>query len=64
MNNIEDKRVHLMFYFFTGHKTVDNDFKILRKLQKYVNIIPVISKADSFKGEELYLMKMDIINTA
>lgn len=40
------------------------DFIILKKLQKYVNILPIIPKADSFKEDELYNMKLDIISAA
>ena len=29
-----------------------------------MNVIPVIAKADSFTSEELFKMKLDIINTA
>lgn len=33
-------------------------------MQSIVNVIPVIAKADSFKPNELFKMKLDIINTA
>lgn len=61
---VEDSRVHLLLYFFGGHHSNASDFKMIKKLQKYVNILPVIPKADSFKESELYNMKMDIIETA
>lgn len=37
---------------------------MLSKFQKYVNILPIIAKADSFTSTELYKMKMSIINEA
>ena len=65
LNNIEDRRVHLMLYFFGGaHHTTGADFTILKKFQNIVNVIPVIAKADSFKPNELLRMKLDIINTS
>lgn len=64
MRNIKDTRVHLLLYFFGGHHTNAGDFEILRKLKKYVNILPIIPKADSFKTDELFNMKNDIIVSA
>ena len=49
LNNIVDNRIHLVLYFFDGHHTKAIDFSMIKKLQNYANIIPVISKADSFK---------------
>jgi septin family protein len=53
-----------MLYFFGSHHTNASDFRVLQDFQKIVNVIPVIAKGDSFKPNELYLLKMDIINTA
>ena len=64
INNIADSRVHLLLFFFSGHHTNFGDFTMLKKLQTYVNIIPVIAKADSFKETELHEMKIDISSTA
>lgn len=62
---IEDRRVHLMLYFFgAGHHTNASDFTILQRFQDLVNILPVIAKADSFKPNELQRLKLDILNTA
>ena len=60
--SIVDNRVHLLLYFFNGHHTNANDFTMLRKLQKIVNVIPLIPKADSFTPLELLRMKMDVVN--
>lgn len=65
LNSIDDKRVHLMLYFFgSGHHTNASDFTMLQSFQNLVNVIPVIAKADSFKPNELLKLKIDIIETA
>lgn len=48
IKEIPDNRVHLLLYFFNGHHTNPTDFAILKKMSKYVNILPIIPKADSF----------------
>jgi septin family protein len=63
MRNLKDNRVHLLLYFFGGHHTNASDFTIIKKLQKHVNVIPIIPKADSFTSDELLRMKIDIINS-
>jgi septin family protein len=54
-----------MLYFF-GNSSHTNacDFTLLQEFQKVVNIIPVVSMADSFKPNELHRLKLDILNTA
>lgn len=52
-NNIKDQRVHLLFYFFDGFYCKANDFNHIKKFQKYVNVIPLIAKADSFNEKSL-----------
>ena len=64
INNMEDKRIHLMLYFFDGHHVKASDFIMIKRFQKYVNIIPVIAKADSYTEEELKTFKLDILCTA
>ena len=61
---MEDKRIHLMLYFFDGHHCKISDFVMLKRFQKYTNIIPIIAKADSYKEEELKSFKLDILTTA
>jgi septin 1 family protein len=58
-----DDRIHLILYFFDGYGS-DNDFKIVKKLSQYTNIIPVIGKADGCSDNELYEMKMNLIEKA
>ena len=59
-----DNRVHLLLYFIQGHHLTAADFLMLREFQKYVNILPIIPKADSFTPKELYKMKINVINEA
>ena len=54
----------MLYFFGNGHHTNKADFKMLSKFRTLVNVIPVITKADSFKPDELYKMKVDIISTA
>ncbi|CAI5758943.1 unnamed protein product [Candida verbasci] len=57
-----DTRVHVMLYFITptGHGLREIDIQCMKRLSKYVNIIPVISKADSFTSSELSQFKQQI----
>jgi septin family protein len=65
IKQIDDKRVHLMLYFFgNGSHTNACDFTLLQEFQKTVSILPVISMADRFNPKELHLYKLDIMNTA
>jgi len=50
-----------LLYFFDSPRIKKNDFTILKRLSKYVNILPVISKADSLTQLELKQLKEDII---
>ena len=61
---MEDNRIHLLLYFFEGHHLKHMEFKVLKTLQSYVNIIPVVAKADSFTQGELQQFKMGIIAEA
>ncbi|GMM38355.1 septin [Saccharomycopsis crataegensis] len=59
----KDTRVHACLYFITptGHGLRELDVEIIKKLSKYVNIIPVIGRADSFTKEELADFKRNIL---
>lgn len=58
-----DSRVHVCLYFVeaTGHGLRELDVECMKKLSKYVNVLPVISKADSFTPDELKLFKRNIL---
>lgn len=57
-----DTRVHVMLYFIsnTGHGLRDIDIACMKRLSKFVNVIPVVSKADSFTERELKHFKKQI----
>lgn len=57
-----DTRVHCLLYFITptGHGLRDLDISTMKRLAKYVNIIPVIGRADSFTLEEIQHFKQQI----
>jgi septin family protein len=50
-SNINDPRVHACFYFVNiAKKKRTSEFAYLKKLQAYVNIIPIISKVTPFNA--------------
>lgn len=57
-----DTRVHVMLYFITptGHGLRELDITCMKRLSKYVNIIPVIGRADSFTESEIKHFKKQI----
>ncbi|CAH6721174.1 seventh homolog of septin 1 [[Candida] jaroonii] len=57
-----DTRVHVMLYFISpgGHGLKELDISCMKKLSKYVNIVPVVAKADAFTVEELAHFKSQI----
>ncbi|ODV84964.1 hypothetical protein CANARDRAFT_169116 [[Candida] arabinofermentans NRRL YB-2248] len=59
----EDTRVHVCLYFITptGHGLRELDVETMKSLSKYVNIIPVIGRADSFTKVELINFKRNIM---
>lgn len=52
---LEDRRVHACLYFISpnGHGLKNIDIQCMQRLDKRVNIIPVIGKADACTQEEL-----------
>ncbi|KAH3685650.1 hypothetical protein WICPIJ_003397 [Wickerhamomyces pijperi] len=59
----EDTRVHVCLYFIeaTGHGLREIDVECMKRLSKFVNVLPVIGKADSFTASELAAFKKNII---
>lgn len=57
-----DTRVHVLLYFITatGHGLRELDIACMKRLAKYVNIIPVIGRADSFTESEIQHFKQQI----
>ncbi|EDO17982.1 hypothetical protein Kpol_1054p29 [Vanderwaltozyma polyspora DSM 70294] len=59
----EDTRVHIILYFIepTGHGLRELDVELMKRLSRYSNVLPIISKADSFGKEELAQFKKTIM---
>ncbi|QBM87467.1 septin 1 family protein [Metschnikowia aff. pulcherrima] len=57
-----DTRVHVLLYFITptGHGLRELDIACMKRLAKYVNVIPVVGRADSFTAAELARFKLQI----
>ncbi|XP_054762489.2 neuronal-specific septin-3-like [Lytechinus pictus] len=60
--HIPDSRVHVCLYFIapTGHGLKPLDVEFMKRLAKVVNVVPVISKADTLTIEERLLFKKRI----
>lgn len=60
---LNDTRVHCCLYMIcpTGHSLKTLDITIMKKLDKHVNIIPVIAKADTIAKNELTRFKENIM---
>ena len=58
-NKLPDNRVHACLYFISpnGHGLKNIDIQCMKQLDKRVNIIPVIGKADACTQEELVVFK-------
>lgn len=59
-----DQRVHCCLYFIqpSGHGLKSLDIEFMKRLCDKVNIIPVISKADTLTSEECTLFKKQILS--
>ena len=59
----KDGRIHVLIYMInpTGHGLSEIDVKFMLHVNKLVNIIPVIAKADSLTPRELQLNKQYIL---
>ncbi|SCV05291.1 LANO_0H04258g1_1 [Lachancea nothofagi CBS 11611] len=60
----EDTRVHLALYFIppTGHGLREMDVEMMKRLSRFTNVLPIISRADSFTREELIKFKRQIMD--
>lgn len=61
---ISDTRVHCCLYFIapSGHGLKPLDVEFMQRLHDKVNIIPIISKADTMVPEEIAYFKKQILN--
>ncbi|CCF58625.1 hypothetical protein KAFR_0F00280 [Kazachstania africana CBS 2517] len=59
----EDTRVHIALYFIepTGHGLKELDIELMKKVSRYTNVLPIITKADSFTKEELKQFKANVM---
>lgn len=59
---IQDTRVHCCLYFIPSHVRGLRpiDIETMKALQKRVNIIPIIAKADSLTKKELEYLKQNV----
>lgn len=60
---INDSRIHACLYFIcpTGHSLKSLDLLMMKKLDKKVNIIPIIAKSDTIAKNELIKFKQRIM---
>ncbi|ORE00157.1 CDC10 [Hepatospora eriocheir] len=59
-NEITDKRIHCCLFLFPNGKLTKNEVNCLRSLTELCNVIPVITKADSYMEEELKDVKLRV----
>lgn len=59
----EDSRVHVALYFIepNGHGLTELDVELMKRVSRYTNVLPIISKADSMTKEELTVFKKNIL---
>ncbi|KAJ1118082.1 hypothetical protein NDU88_006277 [Pleurodeles waltl] len=64
LHRYHDSRVHVCLYFLapTGHSLKTLDLLTMKKLDSKVNIIPVISKADTISKAELNKFKVKLMS--
>lgn len=53
-----------MLYFLDSHRLKDVDIKYIKKLSKFVTVIPVVSKGDSIKSDEHEAIKTKIVEAS
>ena len=64
MKQVDDTRVHVCLYLIspTGHSLKTLDLKTMKALDRKVNIIPIIAKADTISKNELIDFKKRVMN--
>ena len=61
--NNHDTRIHLILYFMTGPSPKLNDYQIMKQLQNWGNIIPIIGRADGSEYDKVINVKSEIISS-
>jgi septin family protein len=63
LRQTQDNRVHLVLYFFGGGHTIrEADFKVLQRICRVANVLPIVSLADTFTAKELRDYKRQIMD--
>jgi len=58
---IDDRRVHVILYFLSGPRIRGRDMQMMKNLQKYTSIIPILARGDSYTIEEIKEIKTQLI---
>ncbi len=56
--------MHVILFFINGPRIKAEDLMLMKKIQKYSNVIPIIPKGDSYTVEEIHEIKRNIIQQA
>ena len=48
----DDRMIHCCLYFIAPHRLKHIDLAFMRRLHKYVNIVPIIAKSDTMTTKE------------
>lgn len=60
-----DARVHMCLYFVNPDLPPKKfDIYAMKKLQRYVHILPIIGKADTKKAKDILALKLDLVSMA
>lgn len=60
-----DPRIHLCLYFVNPDLPPKKfDIYAMKKLQRYVHILPIIGKADSKSAKDIIALKLDLVSMA
>lgn len=50
---VPDERMHCCLYFLKGPRIQDRDCKLMKALESFVNVIPIIAKGDCYTLDEI-----------
>lgn len=50
---VDDSRIHVILFFFSGHHNKDQEFLAIKEFQKFTNVIPVLAQGDCFNEKEM-----------
>jgi len=65
LRELKDKRIHALLFLFGGSLRVKNsDLVILKKISRFVNVIPIVAMADCLGERELVQLKGEIVTAA